>query len=236
MPRQRTAERSGGGKQSEESEENAASAFSFAPKTGRDSSLQRGITSMRFRLTASLTALLLLSGCAARYSASPGASGGVTPDALTFNTRLPYNIWMMDIGIRYAGDVDFFRPARAIKDIESCYHQAEVALMDRTRTMRGCMILDYVAYKDWRRRSDHMRFTIPAFFMPDVAEQRWVVYGPASGFSDPEQMFAFFRNAYRFVEPYAITTQHDAGYCIPGLMFRPIPLENCLAYPYSYTR
>jgi hypothetical protein len=188
---------------------------------------------MRLRTLTMLSALLL-PGCADRLAigvvAPPTQRDGYNYDPGT------YGQMMTQIALRYQGDVDFYHPEHGIIDIQHCYHEAVRVTFGQVREMRACMILDYVAYKDWQRRSKTMGFVIPAFFSGDAVEDRWPRYAPQARFQTPEDMFAYFQTAYGFVEPKTALQQNQLGVRVPGATMIFIPLANCLNYPEAYRR
>jgi hypothetical protein len=206
--------------------------FPFAPMTGKDWISTRGTKTMRLRMLTLLSAVVLLSGCASQYRIGLRSP---TPQPVVYNYDPgTYGDMMSQIAERYGADVDFYHPEHGILDIQKCYHYADQVTFGQVRETRFCMVLDYVAYKDWQRRSKGMGFTIPAFFSGDAIEDRWPRYAPRAHLQTPEEMFAYFQTAYGFVEPKTALQQNLGGVCVPGANMRFIPIANCLNYPEAY--
>ncbi len=159
---------------------------------------------MRHRVVWPFAAVLLMAGCA--VSSVPGRSGfgGTTPVVVNDNPNTSYRQEMTLIAAQYEADLSWNDPRHVSEDVANCYkNKGSRAILGnfRTQSIRWCLALDYVAYKDNQAATHDYRTPGNPYFSREAAKRRWAMWGPEAGFTDAESMFQYMRGTYSFVKP-----------------------------------
>jgi len=164
---------------------------------------------MRTCLAASAGALLALAGCTVPSTLGQSGYSGTHPVISNSDPTPNYRVAMTDVGNQYAADLSWHDPRRVNDDVDNCYKtrgNGSIQGIYGIQNTRWCLALDYVAYKDNQRATHNYKLAGNPYFSREAAEQRWTVYGPRAGFTDPEAMFSYMRGTYAFVKPAQMNT------------------------------
>ncbi len=159
---------------------------------------------MSYRVTASIGALLLLSACAVPNTGGQQAAGAGTPGLgpqQAYSQQL-FRSDMATAGVDLGSAESFNDPNRVTSVVKHCYDGAQFPQFSTYQsTLRRCLVMDYVAYRDDLDATHHGQLPGNPFFEGDVVLRRWAADAPRAGFSSPDEMFQFMRAGYAYAKP-----------------------------------
>lgn len=159
---------------------------------------------MSYRVISSIWALLLLSACAIPKTGGRQVAGTGTPGLgpQDVYSQQVFRSDMATAGVDLGSAESFNEPDRVTAAVKLCYDGVKFPeFFTYQRSLRRCMVMDYVASRDDLEATHNGQLPGNPFFEGDVVVRRWAADSPRAGFSSPDEMFQFMRAGYGYAKP-----------------------------------